>query len=91
MLTALETLKVYQDAADHLLSVSDKTALVTATRMLAAYVGHYQLRYGPIRATALIEVDKQAATPGQVADRAEGLRVLASALTVGALSSTGPE
>jgi hypothetical protein len=87
MLPILETLKEYDDAANHLLAISDRPVLITAARVLAAYVGHYQLQYGPIGAPAIADMNTTLPSSAQLADRIEGLRVLASALTLAALSN----
>jgi hypothetical protein len=81
-LDALETLNEYEHAADRLLAVSDKSAVARAARVLALYVGYYQLRYGPIGTAALATRDDTLPTAEQIADRVEAMRVLAAALTV---------
>ena len=85
MLAKHETLEQYEQAANHLLAVSEKPVLIAAMRVLAGYVGHYQLRYGPIGATAWAGINSPVSSAAEVADRIEALRVLASALTLAAL------
>lgn len=82
----LETLNQYERTANELLAASDKHAVEQAARLLALYVGHYQLRYGPIPPSAFA-TGRALSIPEQIADRAEAMRVLAAALCIsGAVS-----
>ena len=83
MARPVETLKEYERCANHLLAVSDRAAVEEAARILASYVAHYQLRYGPISTSAKAHVPSEITTTRLATDRTEALRVLAAALTVG--------
>ncbi|MGZ8230880.1 MAG: hypothetical protein ACXWUS_14680 [Burkholderiales bacterium] len=85
---ALETLNEYERLANELLASSDKPAVERAARVLALYVGHYQMRYGPIKTAALAIIDSASPSGPQIADRAEAMRVLAAALTVAAVTAS---
>ena len=78
-----ETLKEYERCANHLLAVSNRAAVEEAARILASYVAHYQLRYGPIGTSAKADVTSEVTRVERATDRTEALRVLAAALTVG--------
>jgi hypothetical protein len=77
-----ETLCQYQQTADELLAAADKAVVERVARMLALYVGYYQLRHGPIPPTALAPADEVVSSAEQLADRVEAMRVLAAALTI---------
>jgi hypothetical protein len=87
---ALDTLNEYEQLANQLLAVSDKKAIERVARALALYVGHYQVRYGPIGIAALTAINNTISTEEQIADRAEALRVLAAALTVAGIAAGDP-
>lgn len=87
----LETLNEYEQAANRLLAVSDKPKVERAARVLALYVGHYQLRHGPIGTAALSVIDTASPTHAQIADRAEAMRVLAAALTIAGVADSDVE
>ena len=87
----LETLNEYEQVANRLLAVSDKRAVERAARVLALYVGHYQLRHGPISTAALAAIDTASPTHAQIADRAEAMRVLAAALTIAGVADSDVE
>ena len=80
-----ETLEEYDRLANELLLASDKATVEQTARLLALYVGYYQRRYGL--------VDSQRSAEEQLADSAEGMRVLAAALTLGRglVSAAGEE
>ena len=77
----------YQRVANELIAITDSKAIVAAVRMLALYVGHYQLRYGPIRHEGSDEIDSPSPTEQQIAERIEAMRVLSAALTLGRAST----
>jgi len=77
-----ETLHEYEQTADALLKASPRHAVERAARVLALYVGHYQRRYGLIAPTDSAVPDFGPLTAEQLADRVEGMRVLAAALAV---------
>jgi hypothetical protein len=85
-----ETLVEYELMVNRLLEHSSKQVTARAARVLASYVGHYQLRHGMIS-----EADLPAMNAGQpgagdapAPARLEELRVLAAALTLAALADT---
>ena len=77
-----DTLAEYERRTSGLLKVSDKKILEGAARILASYVGHYQLRHGMISAADLATI--HSARPGkvQLEARVEALRVLGAALAL---------
>lgn len=77
-----DTLYQYQQTADELLARADKAVVERVARILALYVGYYQLRHGPIPPTALPTPDEIVSSPEQLADRVEAMRVLAAALAI---------
>src|SRR5689334_15197730 len=81
ILFMIETLNQYERTANELLASSDKHAIAQAARLLALYVGYYQLRYGPVPPSAL-PTGNSVSTPEEIADRAEAMRVLAAALCI---------
>ena len=83
---SFETLNEYEQLANQLLVLADPRAIAHAARILALYVGHYQLRYGPIASDALDSINSTSPTAQQVADRVEAMRILAAAIAVAALS-----
>ena len=88
---ALERLNEYERLANELLAASDKPAVERAARVLALYVGHYQMRYGPIKTATLAIIDSASPSGPQIADRAEAMRVLAAALTLAAVTASDPD
>ena len=85
---AFEVLNEYERAANELLAVCDKQAVVRAARVLALCVGQYQLRYGPIDSAPVGDMNSPSPTEQQTADRIEALRVLSASLTLGLVSDT---
>ena len=83
----MEVLGEYERVANELLAVTDSEAIIAAVRMLALYVGHYQLRYGPIRHEGSNNIDSPSPTEQQIAERMEAMRVLSAALTLGRVST----
>lgn len=77
-----ERLEQCEQAADQLLAASEKPVVERAARVLALYVGYYQLRHGTVPPTALAPENETSASAEQLADRIEAMRVLAAALTV---------
>lgn len=87
----LETLHEYEQVANRLLAASGKPTVERAARVLASYVGHYQLRYGLISTAALAAIDTAQPTQTQIADRVEAMRVLAAALTIAGVTESDVE
>ena len=83
-----ETLTEYELAASHLLTVSTREAMERAARVLASYVGHYQLRHGVIPAADLASINSPEPSIGEITARVEALRILAAALTLAAVVDT---
>src|SRR5688572_27379396 len=83
----MEVLNEYERLANDLLFVTDNSAIIAAARILALYVGHYQLRYGPIRRDRLDSINSKSPTAQQIAERMEAMRVLSAALTLGRVST----
>lgn len=75
----------YERLANDLLFATDNKAISAAARILALYVGHYQLRYGPIRRDRLDSINSKSPTARQIAERIEAMRVLAAALALGSV------
>ena len=89
-ITPADTLAEYERRTIRLLKLSDKKSMEAAVRLLASYVGHYQLRHGMISAADLAKIHSK--TPGtvQIEARVEALRVLAAALALaGAVKPPG--
>ena len=83
----MAVLSEYERLANDLLFVTDNKAIVAAARILALYVGHYQLRYGPIRRDRLASIHSTSPTARQISERIEAMRVLAAALALGSVSA----
>ena len=83
----MELLSEYERLANDLLFVTDNKAIAAAARILALYVGHYQLRYGPIRRDRLDSINSKSPTARQIAERIEAMRVLGAALALGSVST----
>src|SRR5687768_5060629 len=83
----MEVLSEYERLANDLLFVTDNSAIIAAARILALYVGHYQLRYGPIRRDRLDSINSKSPTAKQIAERIEAMRVLSAALALGSVST----
>jgi len=77
-----DTLDQYEQAATQLLASSDKAVIARAARVLAVYVGYYQLRHGPIPPAELATDGEPLRSEEQLAERMEASRILAAALTV---------
>jgi len=88
---ARETLHEYEHTAGALLKGSAREAVEHAARVLALYVGHYQRRYGVIAPTELTLPDCGPLTAEQLADRVEGMRVLAAALALARVIDDRPD
>jgi hypothetical protein len=83
-----ETLHEYERVANQLLAASERDAVKRAVRVLALYVGHYQLRYGPIDTAYLAALNSTSPSAEQIADRVEAMRVLAAALAVAVIPAS---
>lgn len=83
----MEVLSEYERLANNLLFVTDSTAIAAAARILALYVGHYQLRYGPLSSDQLVSINSKSPTAEQIAERIEAMRALGAALAVGGVST----
>ena len=77
-----ETLIEYERMADRLLEQSTKAQMKRVIRVLASYVGHYQLRHGVISAADLVTINSTIPDTAEIAAKIEALRIIAAALTL---------
>jgi hypothetical protein len=83
-----ETLTEYELVVKRLLEHATKEVTGRAARVLASYVGYYQLRHGTISQADLAAVNTAQPGAGEITARVEALRVLAAALTLAAVADT---
>jgi hypothetical protein len=85
-----EILIEYELMVDRLLEHSSKQVTARAARVLASYVGYYQLRHGVISEAdlAAISAEQPGVGVAPAPARLEELRVLAAALTLAAVADT---
>lgn len=90
--TSSETLAEYERVVAGLLTHANTAALERTARLLASYVGHYQLRHGIISAADIASINNMTPSETELIARIEALRVLAAALSVAEfVDAAGPE
>ena len=80
--TSSETLAEYERVVAGLFTHANPAALERTARLLASYVGHYQLRHGMISAADIASINSMTPSATELIARIEALRVLAAALSV---------